>query len=195
MNKIREELKEYFPYPVIHVDRAEADDVIGTLCYQFGSVLGDGAERILILSGDKDFAQLQRFSNIDQFDPVRKKKIKIGNAENFLLEHIIKGDPGDGIPNILSDDDVFIMTNKRQKPVTKKKMDEIKDKIAKNNLNGINRNYHRNKYIIDLSHVPNNIKETVLEQYNQQANKEKKSLMPYFMKYRLKNLLESMGDF
>jgi len=121
LGMIRQELKDFFPYRVIDIESAEADDVIATLVYENGSVLGDGAEKILILSGDKDFIQLHTFANVKQYDPVRKKFITHDNPVRFLKEHIMKGDSSDGIPNILSSDDCFV-TGKRQKPMTSKKM-------------------------------------------------------------------------
>lgn len=194
INIIKEELRQYTPYPVIEVESAEADDVIATLCKQYGVVLGDGQEKILILSGDKDFAQLQKFTNVTQYDPVRKKKISTNDPETFLLEHIIKGDRGDGIPNIFSDDD-SIVASKRQKPVTAKKIETIIDQIKNNQLNGSEKNYDRNRMLIDLECIPSEIGKQVIEQYNDQCEKDRSQLFNYFVKFKLKNLTESIGEF
>lgn len=194
INTIKEELKQFSPYPVIEVEHAEADDVIGSLCNEFGAVLGQGQEKILILSGDKDFAQLQKYTNVSQYDPVRKRKITTNDPEDFLLEHIIKGDRGDGIPNIFSDDDCIIAGN-RQKPVTAKKLSVIKEQIKQQKLNGEERNYVRNRQLIDLSYVPSEIKILVMMQYSQQNNKDRSNLFNYFVKHKLKNLTECIGDF
>ena len=98
LNKIREELKLYFPYRVIQADGAEADDVIGTLVEKFGNT----HEKILILSGDKDFVQLQTYMNVKQYDPVRKKFVEHNDPSRFVKEQIMRGDAGDGVPNFLS---------------------------------------------------------------------------------------------
>ena len=45
------------------------------------------------------------------------------NAVTFLREQIIKGDRSDGVPNILSDDDIFLR-DERQKPINKKRLEE-----------------------------------------------------------------------
>ena len=37
LNAIRDELRDNFPYRVIHVNNAEADDVIGALCNEYGN--------------------------------------------------------------------------------------------------------------------------------------------------------------
>jgi len=197
LNKIRSELKEHFPYRIIDVESAEADDIIGTLCQEFGDDSGmnlPSVEKILILSGDKDFQQLQRFSNVEQYDPVRKKKIVCKDPKRFLLEHVIKGDAGDGIPNILSDDNCFVV-GKRQSPFTQKKLDALIAGGTDGMLDHHYRNYMRNKSLIDLTMIPEKIKLQVLESYDEQANKKTPPLINYFIANRLRNLTESIGDF
>lgn len=191
LNKIRSELKVYFPYRVIDIESAEADDIIGTLCMEFGNT----NEKILILSGDKDFQQLQRFINVKQYNPVLKKFVVCNDPDQFLIEHILKGDAGDGIPNILSDDNCFVL-GVRQKPMTQKKMDsllniEIHSKFDHPNF----RNYMRNKQLIDLTEIPEGIRNSILESYDEQTNKKTPPLLNYFIANRLKNLTESIGDF
>src|SRR5210317_365140 len=63
IHKIREELSEFFPYKVIYVERCEADDIIATIVHEHGMDLNIGGEKILILSGDKDFIQLHQYAN------------------------------------------------------------------------------------------------------------------------------------
>lgn len=59
ISAVCDELREYFPYRVIKVPGAEADDVIATLCQRRPS-----AEPVLIVSNDKDFVQLLRYENV-----------------------------------------------------------------------------------------------------------------------------------
>lgn len=194
MNKIRAELKEYFPYRVIDVESAEADDIIATLVGEFGSPLNTG-NKILILSGDKDFIQLHTHANVSQFDPVRKKWIKHDNPDRFLNEHIMKGDAGDGIPNVLSEDNCFV-TGTRQKPLTTKRMDQLLNSIpGKDYGETVYRNFCRNRQLIDLSFVPDKIKENVMVQYVDQAGKDRSKLMNYFIANKLKNLAEYISEF
>jgi hypothetical protein len=187
LNKIRSELKEHFPYRIIDVESAEADDIIGTLCIEFGNT----NEKILILSGDKDFQQLQRYINIRQYNPVLKKFVTCNDPDKFLAEHILKGDAGDGIPNVLSDDNSFVL-GIRQKPMTQKKLDELSNITLDHPAY---RNYIRNKSLIDLTQVPEGIKLQILESYDEQANKKSSNLFNYFIANRLKNLTESIQDF
>jgi hypothetical protein len=190
LNKIREELKSFFPYRVIDVETAEADDIIGTLCQHYGDF-----QKILILSGDKDFIQLQRYLMVEQYDPVRKKKLTHNNPELFLKEHIIKGDAGDGVPNFLSPDNSFVI-GERQKPITTKRLEEWLHKNPEDFCNDLMlRNYKRNEQLIDLSKIPKDISTAIIESYNAQQGKKPNNLLDYFIQNKLKNLMENLGDF
>ena len=196
LNKIREELKQYFPYKVIQVDRAEADDIIGVLVRENGTYLNnETTERILILSGDKDFGQLQKYMNVDQFSPVLKKWIRIADPRRFLREHIMKGDRGDGIPNFLSDDSTII-SKRRQKPLASKKLDSWVDLEPHQYCDDeMLRNYKRNEALVDLEMVPDAIADQIIDQYNNYQVPKRGGLLNYFIKNKLKNLMDSIGDF
>ena len=193
MNKIRSELKEYFPYRVIDVEAAEADDIIGTLVKTFGSEMNIG-EKILILSGDKDFIQLHTYANVKQYDPTRKKWISHKDPNQYLKEHIMKGDAGDGVPNILSADNCLVV-GERQKPMTAKKM-ELFLKLDPSQFDSMTaKNYHRNAQLIDLNFTPSEIRSKVIEQYNAQAGRDRSKLLNYFIANKLKNLMENISEF
>jgi hypothetical protein len=190
MNKIRAELKEYFPYKVVDIESAEADDIIATLV-EDAHIFTD----ILILSGDKDFIQLHTNSNVKQYDPVRKKWITHANPDRYLDEHVLKGDSGDGIPNVLSSDNCFVV-GERQKPLTQKKIDALLEL----GLDGkwdhpLARNYMRNKHLIDLNMIPKEVKEKILESFNSQDNKSRDKMFNYFIVNKLKHLMEHIGEF
>ena len=193
LNKIRAELKEYFPYRVIDVESAEADDIIGTLVKEFGEDMNVG-EKLLILSGDKDFIQLHTFANVQQYDPTRKKWINHNDPEQFLKEHIMKGDAGDGVPNILSSDNCFVV-GLRQKPLTAKKMDLFMKLDPSQYDSVVAKNFLRNTQLIDLNFTPKEIRVKVMEQYNAQSGRDRSKLMNYFIANRLKNLMDSIGEF
>lgn len=191
LGKVREELKEYFPYRVIQIDGAEADDIIGTLVDKFGNT----SEKILIMSGDKDFVQLQRYMNVKQYDPVQKKWRTTNDPDRFVKEHIMRGDTGDGVPNFLSADNTFVV-GARQKPLSQKKMDawihmDPREFCDENMLRG----YMRNQQLVDLTFVPETLRAQVLEEYEAQAGKGRSKLFNYFIEKRLKNLLESINEF
>ena len=186
--KLKAEIRENFPYRMIQIDTAEADDVIATLVVEFSE---DRTENIMILSGDKDFIQLHRYQNVKQYDPVRKKMIHSDDPNRYLFEHILKGDAGDGIPNILSDDDTFV-TDKRQKPMTQKKMDEF---FFNRSAVEMQRNWNRNQQLIDLGFIPQDIRKAVIDKYHEEGGKDRSKLFNYFISYKLKNMMENVGDF
>ncbi len=187
LNKLKEELSEWFPYKLIQVEKAEADDIIAVL-------VGLTNERTLILSSDKDFVQLHQF-NIRQYSPMQKKFIE-GDSKWSLHEKIIKGDVGDGVPNIMSDDNVFVDEGRRQKPITKKKIDAWFDLDPDTYCDAeMLRNYNRNKQLVDLGEVPESIRINITKQFETTAVGDRKRLLTYFINHRLKNLTESLSEF
>jgi hypothetical protein len=191
LNNIREDLKTFFPYKVIQIDTAEADDIIGTIVHTEGTPLNTGMP-LLILSGDKDYVQLHKYANVQQYDPTRKRWIKHSDPEQYLVEHIIKGDAGDGVPNILSPDNSFVMGT-RQKPITKKRMAMFEDINSCDET--VKRNWSRNKTLIDLEQIPEDLKAKILEVYNEDNPKDRSQLFNYFIKNKLKNLMENINEF
>ena len=157
--EIKEELKDNFPYKVIAIDNAEADDIIATI------VKMQTEDKYLIISGDKDFKQLQKYSNVSQYSPIQKHMVVEDNPTRYLHEQIIKGDRSDGIPNILSADDVFI-TKTKQSPITKKKLEEW-SQIDDIPLGSETKKYYnRNKKLIDLDQIPNAMVESIINSFN-----------------------------
>jgi 5'-3' exonuclease len=190
LNKIREELKTSSPYKVIDVEGAEADDIIGALVQKYS-----GTEKIMILSSDKDFAQLQRYPNVEQFSPILKKYIKEPFPLVQLKQLIIRGDKGDGIPNILSSDDVFVVGN-RQKPITETKIIKWLNQDPKEFCNDeMLRNFTRNEMMIDLTKMPETLKQNILNTYETAKGKSKQEFMNYMIANRLKNLIEVAHEF
>lgn len=189
LDKIRDEIKENFPYPSIRLKGAEADDIIYVLTkahYQ--------SEPVLILSNDKDFQQLQIFPNVKQYSPMTKEFIVCENPREFLFNQIIGGDSSDGIPNILSDDDTFVTDGKRQARLTQKRIVELKE-AAETSEFFENPKYIRNKTLIDLTSIPDELQERILETYKSQQGKGRSKLLNYFMEHKLKTLLPDIEVF
>ncbi len=193
LNTIKQELKDHFPYRVIQVEGAEADDVIGTICMKFGFQLNN-SDKILILSGDKDFVQLQRFKNITQYDPIRSREIVSNDPEKFLEHLVLGGDRGDGVPNVLSPDNCII-EGLRQKALRETKIEEILKADFETLPEDIKRNWKRNEMLIDLRHIPANLQNAILQEYAAQAGKPRDKIFNYFIKHKMKLLMESIGDF
>lgn len=193
INTVRSELHEHFPYKVIHIDHCEADDIIGTIIHEVGTELNTGGEQFLILSGDKDYIQLQKYANVKQYDPVRKKWIQNSNPDKYLMEHILKGDGGDGVPNVLSPDNC-IAIGERQKAMTAKRMELLMQGASQMDETTLVR-YHRNKMMIDLSEVPQKYKDIIKQEFEKEKEVGRAQLFNFFVSKKLKNLLTDIGDF
>lgn len=200
---VRDELAEYFPYPVIDIEGAEADDVIGTLA-EYSQQLGEPDQLFgdptsvpyLIISGDHDFNQLQKWENVKQYAPAFKKWVKLKEpVEKVLMEHIITGDKGDGIPNMLSPDDCFV-EGKRQKPIRKTLLAEWKSKPPEEWVTGdMAHGYNRNRMLVDLTQTPREIKDNIINSFEMQQGGDRSQLLNYFIKNKMKNMMEVLGDF
>ena len=185
---IKSELKEYFPYKYIEIVEAEADDIIGVLAKTW-------SEPIMIISGDKDFIQLQVRDNVDQYSPITKKIVYDANPAKYLKEHILRGDSSDGVPNFLSADNC-IVDKIRQTPISKKKIELWIDQDPEDFCNEEQlRNYHRNMKLIDLQYTPSNIVDQVGKQFNEVPKGKRSDLLNFFIERKLNNLIESIGEF
>lgn len=204
LNIVRDELSEVFPYPVIDIEGAEADDVIGTLA-EYSQSLGEPGvlfedditpDPFLIISGDHDFQQLQKYPNVKQYAPAQKKWVKIKEpAQHVLMEHIITGDKGDGIPNMFSDDDVFVK-GERQRPIRKNLLAKWKTMKPEDFVNGDGAHgWNRNSLLVDLSKTPQDIKENIIHSYESQTNKDKSALLEYFNKHRMRQMIDVIDEF
>ena len=196
INKIRDELKEHFPYKVIEVEGCEADDIIGTLCkntQEFGQY-----EDVMIVSADKDFLQLQRYKNVRQYSPLLKKEYREETPLVGLTEKILTGDAGDGVPNVLSHDNVFV-EGERQRPLSRKKKDDMINQLNHADSGYQHsewyRNYQRNRKLIDLEYTPEELQSEILEQFNNQDKWAKRGeVLPYLINNRMKLMIESVEE-
>lgn len=195
LHLVRDEIRDYLPYKVIHMEGVEADDVIGTLVLQtqeFGM-----AEDIMIVSSDKDFIQLQKFGNVKQFSPIQKKMVSDNNPRTYLFNHIMRGDSGDGIPNVLSADDTFV-SEKNQSPLRQARIDEwleSSDNLREVMDEDIYRNYQRNKKLIDLTDIPEDVQQSIINNFNGQTKTPNMKVLNYLIKKRCNNLIEVVEEF
>ena len=202
LNKIREEIAENFPYTVVRVDGCEADDVIGTLVTRNPDPNRDyDPEKIMIISSDRDFLQLQKYKFVRQYSPLLKKELSVDNPRVWIQTHIIKGDKGDGVPNILSDDNVFV-EGFRQTPITQKKIDSIIEDLEEGELlyaASWYRNYCRNKKLIDLSETPKELRREIINNF--MADKpdtrwmRRGKVFPYLVENKCNELIKSAQEF
>ena len=189
------DLRENFPYAVIKIDSAEADDIIGALTVHKSTPLI--GEDVVIISADKDFIQLQQYGHVIQWSPMFNKMVKEDNPRRYLFEHLLKGDSGDGVPNANSHDDVFT-TGSRQTPMTQKAIEKYWDNrddlemIMKPN---VFRNFMRNVQMIDLTNTPDGIREAAINTYENYKYPPRTNILTYLIEHRMKMLIDSAAEF
>jgi hypothetical protein len=191
--KFKVELKENFPYKVIDVEGAEADDIIGTLVPRHIM-----HENILIISSDGDFLQLQMYNGrsqytVKQYNPTQKKFLISENPLEELKQKIINGDKGDGIPNILSPSDTFVREI-RQKVMTESKLTKFMSENYTEYDENAKIGFSRNQTLIDLRNIPDDIQSKIINTYEETVPVKGK-LLDYFIANKLFNLMEVIEEF
>ena len=203
VDEVRDDLIKFFPYKVVRVERCEADDIIAVLSKwtQDNDFDQFGIEQIpkptLIISSDKDFAQLHKYSNIRQYSPMFKKYVKSPpSIQKFINEHIAKGDSGDGVPNVLSTDSCLV-DKIRQNSMMKKRLEEFATLgiVACKNETEI-RNWHRNELLISFEKIPEEISDNILTEFHKERPKfNRNNIFNYLVKNRMRLLLDNVEDF
>ena len=195
-NETIELIDDNFPYKILRVEQSEADDIIAVSVREFRS---RSEEPILIISSDKDFFQLKKHPNVKQYCPRTKKYINeisdVEDVNNHLLEHIIKGDASDGIPNVFSDDDTFVNEDKKQNRATKKRVEDLKEEMKANNTNKYSSAISRNTVLIDLDKIPDHIESKILEHINKDRKGNMQKCFSYLLKNNYKELVKRIDDF
>ena len=187
LNSMKSEFKEILPYKFLEVYGAEADDIIATLCKEYQD------QKTMIVSGDKDFIQLQKYKNVKQYSPILKKYVNGHNPDTYIKEHILKGDSSDGVPNVLSPDHTFV-EGLRQRPLSKKKIEAwIKSETGMSEE--VKRNYQRNHKLINLDNTPEDLQKSILDTFNEAPYGDRSKILTYFIENKLKELTDSIGDF
>jgi len=194
IHTIKEEIRDNFPYKVVQLDKVEADDIIAIICKK------NHGKKILIISGDKDFQQLQKYPDVFQYSPIQKKYIETDSPQEYIYEHILRGDTSDGVPNFLSPDDTFVNRIK-QKPVSKKKLAGWIDSLMRGNdpqdfCNEYHyRNFQRNQRLIDFDYIPDDIQADIYKEYEKATITSRSKILPYMIKNDLKELIGKIEEF
>ena len=194
LNNVKQEIKENLPYKHLEIYGAEADDIIGVLIKDPKEWF---TEKRMIISGDKDFIQLQKYPFVQQWSPITKKAVNGYDPDVYIQEHILKGDTSDGIPNVLSPDNTFT-EGLRQRPLSRKKIESwvgADDEYIPTWSDEVKRNYQRNSMLIDLTNTPEDIEDKILKEYKDAPSGNRSKLLNYFMKYKLRELTENIGEF
>lgn len=189
INSTKQDLVENFPYKVVEVFNAEGDDVIATICKRVN-------EKHVIISSDKDFKQLQKLPNVQQYCPRNKDFIVCDNPNQYLQELIILGDKGDGIPNIKSPGNSFVI-GKRQSSIYKTDLFEWvkQDYTEYAEDDDMKTNYERNRQLIDFEYIPKDVEDKIMVAYNVKPEGTIKKIMEYLTKNKMRNLLSEIQTF
>lgn len=206
INQVLLDIERVFPYKVINVPRAEADDVIAVLTEytQENELVTTGlyeeSQPVLVVAEDLDFTQLFKYDNFKQFYP-RKKKMAVRLTTHALLEftreHVAKaGD--DGIPGILCPDDHFVKEVKVRAPnMSAKRLEEFKSigrAACKDDLE--KSRWDRNEKLIDFVHIPAEVSLAIIEAYkNANGKTDRNAIFEYLVEKRCRVLLNSIEDF
>ena len=184
-NKIRDEIKENMPYKSVEVYGAEADDII--------AIVSNSYDKVMIVSSDKDFIQLHK-ENVKQWSPVTKQEVNGHDPDTYIKEHVLKGDSGDGVPNVLSPDHTFT-DGLRQKPLGKKRIEKMINENMNDWSDEVKRNYQRNYKLINLKNIPKDIQSNIVDEISKSSCGDRSKLLNYFTVNKLKTLTENIGDF
>jgi hypothetical protein len=193
LGNVRDEIRENLPFKVVHLQGVEADDIIATLTdstQEFGK-----HEPVMIISSDKDFVQLHRYKNVRQYSPMAKEFVKEKDPVRYLQEHVLRGDTGDGVPNVLSPDDVFV-SGGRQTPLRAKLMDEWIsnwDSLQTKMTTEQYRNFQRNQALIDLTKIPSAKKTEIINTF--ESVKPASNTLNYLVEKRCSQLIECAEEF
>lgn len=201
MGDLKMELATLFPYKVVQVDEAEGDDIIFVMTkyFQDNELLVQGLEgtpqHVMNISADHDFLQLYKYKNYAQWSP-RTKKVIPKPEKTFLIDKIIRGDVGDGVPSVLCEDDFFVSKDKygRAIPITKKVLEKYSD-IKNLNSSELAR-YKRNEQLISADCVPDDVAAKVVSTYNIAPDKaDRNGIFEYCIKNNLRQLTPRVTEF
>lgn len=199
LNTLKAEFKQFLPYHVIEVDKAEADDIIAVLVDDLCRT-HPGDDPILIISGDKDFQQLQSWSRVGMYSPSLRKMVTCPDPEKFLWEHIMTGDKGDGIPNVLTQDDAIYM-KVRQQVMTAARLENLlnaywhKTEFDKTGKDRVAERVERNRNLIDFSRIPQHVRDAIIEAKMKNVPATRRDMISYFVAKDLRNLIDVASDF
>lgn len=205
--QLRDEFAEVFPYKFVKENSAEADDVIGVLTKYLQSEelvessFSSDPQDILIISSDHDYKQLHKYKGVRQWCP-RLKKFVTKAEKHFLLLKILTGDPGDGIPNVRSPDNILTIEGSRQAPITaaiKQKACDQVDAGGKVTFPDAltQTRFRRNQILIDFDEIPVDVSTKIMDSYVSQKDKvmNRGNIFNYLVKNRCTRLLTDIQGF
>ncbi|UNA02346.1 RNaseH [Serratia phage SP1] len=206
MNKLVEEFPRFMPYYSLSIPGVEADDTIGVLTER----LALQGHPIMIVSSDGDYTQLHKFKEVKQWSPMHKKlvHVKNGSARMDLFHKLLKGDRKDSVASVRVRNDFWARRiDGERTPAMKAKVIEdcaaadgydqiesiLKEAYPKD-LNLIER-FKENEIMIDMSKMPTDIKQSILDKFEQYNLAPRSRIYSYFVKCGLAKLMNNINEF
>lgn len=187
---VKQELIQVLPYKILQIERCEADDIIAVLTH----TLTSEGKKCIIFSADSDFAQLHN-SSVIQYSQMKRGWVNWPNPQAELLRKIISGDTGDGVPNVLSDDDTFVNPDKRQKQMRAENLKMLVEAVGEGKEDTlpieIQTNIARNRKLIQLNKdsIPEDIWSEIVAKYTE-YQVPRADLYKYLSEHNLKLIMK-----
>lgn len=207
LGEMKQELSEFFPYKVLEVAGAEADDIIPVLISYFDEnelvntgLIEEPAE-IVIVSTDGDYSQLQKYRQVKQWNNVTKKMLVSKNPKQDLIGYICQGQTKDNIPNVCTSDkwaaDRAADIPARASPFKTSRLIDFYNRGYDACLNeDEKRNYRRNELLLDFDKIPSSVQGDIIRSYHStEITSSKKKIYDYLLGKRMKLLIASHSDF
>jgi len=207
LDEMKKELTEFFPYKVLEVDGAEADDIIPVLISYFdenelvNTGLIEEPVDVVIVSTDGDYSQLQKYRQVKQWNNVTKKMLVSKNPKQDLIGYICQGQTKDNIPNVCTNDkwsaDRAANIATRASPFKTSRLLDFYNKGYDACLNeDEQRNYRRNELLLDFDKIPSVVYNDIIRVYQTtEITSSKKKIYDYLNSKRMKLLIASHSDF
>ena len=147
-----EKLKQYVPNIYqLKVEGSEGDDLIAILTKNLTP-----KNEVVCVSTDRDFYQLLKYNGYSQYHPIKRQYVHVVNPERYLLEKIVVGDKGDGIPHVKPKVSVKTAASIVEAG--------LEDWLSKEDPQ-IRANFERNKKLIDFDCIPVHVQQKVMEEF------------------------------
>ena len=113
------------------------------------------------------------------------------------MEHILRGDRGDGVVNVLSPDNALV-DGIRQTAIKETFIQEVlqMDDPHKGLSGDVLEKYKRNEKLVNLDFIPQEFVDKIIDTYTSATPKmDKMKLMSYFGKHKMKLMMAELQDF
>jgi len=108
IEEVKTTIEENFPFKVLKIPKAEADDIGGVLSKKFGN-----ERKVVLITSDHDWLQnISHGKYVEMYDPIKMEYSDLTPEENEIIQtpagemskftaiHTLIGDSGDNVPNI-----------------------------------------------------------------------------------------------